>query len=234
MSNQLDKVIKKFNFKGLKLNMCTKKSFDKKRDYEFVPYDQPLEKSKQTKKGQVEQVAPIQNEANFSNNIMVFKSIYSNLSNANLLNNLENLKHSNKIEQEEIPFYENNIFSNDDYDSPFQSSFVSQSTSKCSCYNDCSSCADCEKNETNSENLSQDNNESYFDIDNERLYVCCKAFKAKMDGDLSLRFTDRIKLIHQNNDIALVKNILNGKCGYVPRDCITTISEFLSEIQYFN
>jgi hypothetical protein len=78
------------------------------------------------------------------------------------------------------------------------------------------------------------NDESYFDSDNERLYVCCKAFRAKMDGDLSLRFTDRVKLIHQNDDIALVKNILNGKCGYVPRDCITTISEFLNEIQYFS
>lgn len=231
MSNQLDKVIKKFNFKGLKLNMCTKKSFDKKRDYEFVPYDQPLEKSKQT---QNVEVTPSGNETNFNANILAFKSIYSNLSNANLLNQLENLKQPQSTRQEEIPLYENNMFTNDDYESPFQSSTVSQSTSKCSCYDDCSSCADCEQYETNSDNKSQDNNESYFDIDNERLYVCCKAFKAKMDGDLSLRFTDRIKLIHQNNDIALVKNILNGKCGYVPRDCITTISEFLSEIQYFN
>jgi len=252
MANQFDKVIKKLNFKGIKLNLCTKKaSYDKKLDYEFAPYEtQPVEAAlshldtyeSQHPTERISVSAHLQsNKSQFDSNITAFRTIYAQLSSANLNNQAQYLQQrssssfsNNQISYNEevltdVPIYENNAFSNEDYSSelssPLQSSVVSKSTSKCSCYNDCS-CVE--------SNCSQLNNESYFDIDNEKLYVCCKAYNAKMDGDLSLRFTDRIKLIHQNDDIALVKNILNGKCGYVPRDCITTISEFLSEIQYFN
>ena len=147
----------------------------------------------------------------------------------------------NEIElAEEDHMGTNYAFSNEEYSSPVSSSFhssnVSKSTSKCDCScfeeNYTSKCPCQDSFDSVGENKS--NEESYFDTDNERLYVCCKAYRAKMDGDLSLRFTDRVKLIHQNDDIALVKNVLDGKCGYVPRDCITTISEFLSEIQYFS
>ncbi len=250
MAHQFDKVIKKLNFKGIKLNLCTKKaSYDKNLDYEFAPYEpQSVEKAlsnsiiypRKLFSEQMPISTNLQNsQSQIDSNISAFRTIYTQLSNANLHNQANYLhprslsNNQNYFDQDDvlpnIPIYENTAFSNDEYSSdsssPLQSSVVSKSTSKCSCYNDCS-CVE--------SNCSQVNNESYFDIDNERLYVCCKAYNAKMDGDLSLRFTDRIKLIHQNDDIALVKNILNGKCGYVPRDCITTISEFLSEIQYFS
>ena len=65
------------------------------------------------------------------------------------------------------------------------------------------------------------------------LYVCCIAYTAKFEGDISLNFSDRVKLIHANHDYALVKNILNDKCGYVPLYCIQTITKFLDQIKYY-
>lgn len=275
MAKQFDSVIKKLNFKGIKLNLCTKKApYDKNIDYEFVPYDsQPVEQPLATTKNKTnpnnhmqssmylpnENNSVIENKENrFEENITAFRTIYNQLSSANLLASSLNQKSFmslTKLEGMDLEpvmisnEHDNYAYDNADYSSPFQSSIVSKSTSVCSC-NDCSctgsSCSyrdsfmskdtatASEVGANDTAQINDMNNESYFESENERLYVCCKAYKAKMDGDLSLRFTDRIKLIHQNDDIALVKNILNGKCGYVPRDCITSISEFLSEIQYFN
>lgn len=259
MAKQFDNVIKKLSFKGIKLNLCTKKApYDKKIDYEFVPYEsqaveQPLSTRQNPTNNNMQSSVYLPNETNtenrFEENITAFRAIYNQLSSANLLASSLNQKSFMSLTKLEgldlepvMPSneHENYAYDNADYSSPFQSSIASKSTSICSC-NDCSCTgSNCsykdgqDVDETGVDDTAQINNESYFDSENERLYVCCKAYKAKMDGDLSLRFTDRIKLIHQNDDIALVKNILNGKCGYVPRDCITTISEFLSEIQYFN
>ena len=273
MSKQLDNVIKKLNFKGLKLNMCTKKAnYDKRIDYEFMPYEsQPVEKplSDLTNAGALLQSSVYlpsttnQSQHRFEDNITAFRAIYTQLSSANLLASSLNQKNFDcslpKMECMDLEpamssnEHDNYAYDNADYSSPFQSSSVSKATFQCPCCEGCSCaasiCSFAKDSFTSQEmtshvsdgngggnlsGLDALNDESYFDSENERLYVCCKAFRAKMDGDLSLRFTDRVKLIHKNDDIALVKNILNGKCGYVPRDCITTISEFLNEIQYFS
>lgn len=76
---------------------------------------------------------------------------------------------------------------------------------------------------------------SFFNIqsllteDSEQLYVCCVPFEAKIQGDLSLTYSERIKLIHLNNEYSLVQNISTKQCGYVPNNCITLLSSFLNQ-----
>ncbi len=65
------------------------------------------------------------------------------------------------------------------------------------------------------------------------LYVCCIDYDARIEGDLTLRFTDRVKLIHANKEFALVKNVLTNTCGWVPRNCIQAIAEFLENIKFY-
>ena len=63
------------------------------------------------------------------------------------------------------------------------------------------------------------------------LYVCVLAYKAQFEGDLSIDFAERVKILHSvNNEFALVKNISTNKCGYVPNNCLSTLTDFLGEI----
>ena len=66
-----------------------------------------------------------------------------------------------------------------------------------------------------------------------KFFVCCINYDARIEGDLTLRFTDRVKLIHANKDFALVKNLFTEKCGWVPRYCIQAIAEFLEDIKFY-
>jgi len=65
------------------------------------------------------------------------------------------------------------------------------------------------------------------------LYVCCTDYQARIEGDLTLKFTDRVRLIHANQEFALVKNVLTNACGWVPRQCIQGIAEFLEAVQFY-
>jgi len=47
-------------------------------------------------------------------------------------------------------------------------------------------------------------------------------------GDLDLKFSDRVKLIHQNEEYSLVENIISGKRGYAPSRYLITLSVFLN------
>ena len=63
------------------------------------------------------------------------------------------------------------------------------------------------------------------------LYVCVLAYQAQFEGDLSIGFAERVKILHSvNSEFALVKNISTNKCGYVPNKCLSTLTEFLDEI----
>lgn len=66
------------------------------------------------------------------------------------------------------------------------------------------------------------------------LYVCCVEYKARIQGDLTLNFADRVKLIHMNAEHCLVENILTRQCGYVPRYCVATMEQFLRQVKYLN
>ena len=78
-------------------------------------------------------------------------------------------------------------------------------------------------------------NSSYFDTvksqSESSLHVCVLAYKAQFEGDLSINFAERMKILHNvSTELALVKNISNNKCGYVPIKCLSPLSEFLDEI----
>jgi hypothetical protein len=87
--------------------------------------------------------------------------------------------------------------------------------------------------ECNSEQFKSVNG-SYFDSvksSENSLHVCVLAYKAQFEGDLSVNFAERVKILHSvNNEYALVKNISNNNCGYVPRKCLSPLNEFLAEI----
>ncbi len=110
-----------------------------------------------------------------------------------------------------------NAFSNEDYISPdvsfSQSANSIESNKTCSCYDS-----------------SSDSFESAFKTD-DAVYVCCVDYQAQIQGDLNMKYADRVKLLHSNDDFALVENLINGKCGYVPTNSIKTLSEFLSQIK---
>lgn len=53
----------------------------------------------------------------------------------------------------------------------------------------------------------------------ENIYVCCKPYSARLQGDLSLNEAERVVLIVTTNEYSLVRNE-NGDCGYVANDCI--------------
>lgn len=63
---------------------------------------------------------------------------------------------------------------------------------------------------------------------NEKIYAISKDIQAKCPGDLSLRYSDRVKLIHQNDEYSLVENIVTGKRGYAPSRFLITLSVFLN------
>ena len=65
----------------------------------------------------------------------------------------------------------------------------------------------------------------------DQLHVCVLAYEAKFEGDLSIDFAERVKILHNvNNEYSLVKNIITNKCGYVPNECLSSLNEFLAEI----
>lgn len=64
------------------------------------------------------------------------------------------------------------------------------------------------------------------------LYVCFKDFDSIIQGDLSLRFSDRVKLLHTGDEYSLVKNVLSNRCGYVPNQCIQPLEKFLDNIKF--
>lgn len=64
-----------------------------------------------------------------------------------------------------------------------------------------------------------------------KMYACCIECDAKIEGDLGLRFSDRVRLIHMGEECSLVINVLTDKCGYVPNRCIQLLSKFLENIR---
>lgn len=63
---------------------------------------------------------------------------------------------------------------------------------------------------------------------NEKIFAISKDISAVVPGDLDLKFSDRVKLIHQNDEYSLVENIVSGKRGYAPSRYLITLSVFLN------
>ena len=57
----------------------------------------------------------------------------------------------------------------------------------------------------------------------EGIYLCGQDFQANIKGDINLRCMDKVKVIHVNQDYALVKKLSTGETGYCPKHCIKFI-----------
>lgn len=73
-------------------------------------------------------------------------------------------------------------------------------------------------------------NEQFIQKANDNDYVCCISYKATLEGDLSINFAERVKLICYNNDFALVES--NNCHGFVPKYCIIPLDQFLNDNNY--
>ena len=52
------------------------------------------------------------------------------------------------------------------------------------------------------------------------IYLCNQDFQANIKGDINLKHMDKVKVIHVNQDYALVKKLSTGETGYCPKRCI--------------
>lgn len=72
----------------------------------------------------------------------------------------------------------------------------------------------------------ESNNEQPSDV-----YACCLNYDAKHDGDLTVRFADRISVVYDSGEeFILVKLLRTHKVGYVPRICILNVNKFLAQL----
>ncbi len=109
-----------------------------------------------------------------------------------------------------------NAYSNKDYMSSDSSSSSSLNLSMkiCSC------CT----------NINLDDNDCSI-YKQDQIFVCFKSYEAKIQGDLGLKYADRVKLICLNDGIALIENVISGKLGYVPfHNHLCTLDQFLNEL----
>ncbi|CAF0919834.1 unnamed protein product [Brachionus calyciflorus] len=70
---------------------------------------------------------------------------------------------------------------------------------------------------------------------NQQVYVCCISFESTSIDELTVEFMEKfIILENYDNDrrnFYLVKNIKNGKSGYVPKCCICKFDQFLNDLK---
>lgn len=62
-----------------------------------------------------------------------------------------------------------------------------------------------------------------------QVMVCCLEIRSTIDGDLSLKYGDKVKLIHESktNEYLLVQKLANGQCGLVPKQCLTSLENLI-------
>lgn len=72
------------------------------------------------------------------------------------------------------------------------------------------------------------------DANSDDIYICCLGYQAKSPTELSIEFTDRLKLVQQQEDwdYCLVQNVATKKYGYVPKSCISELNTFLHDLKY--
>jgi hypothetical protein len=66
------------------------------------------------------------------------------------------------------------------------------------------------------------------------IYICCISYEARSPTELSIEFTDRLKLVQQLDDwdYCLVQNVVSKKYGYVPKHCVSELNTFLNDVKY--
>ena len=74
-------------------------------------------------------------------------------------------------------------------------------------------------------------NGSFFDfnkheVDTQDLfYICFQSFQANHPSQISLNYSDIVKLIYAKGDSFLVQHMSNGKRGYVPKQVISNLTQ---------
>lgn len=69
------------------------------------------------------------------------------------------------------------------------------------------------------------------------LYICRISYTARSPAELTIRFTDRLKLVQvspSNPDWCLVQNVDTSLYGFVPMNCILEATLFMSDLKHLN
>jgi hypothetical protein len=68
-------------------------------------------------------------------------------------------------------------------------------------------------------------------IEHGKCFVCFRNHDGQYDGDLTLRFAERVQVLQDNGtDHVLGKSLSSKKIGYIRRDCLLPVSEFLTNL----
>jgi hypothetical protein len=153
-----------------------------------------------------------------------------------------------QIDEEKEEEYVPKAFSNMLYESPvngntFQSSLMTMDWSTQSRYlamdiTEDNSC-DVQSHGFNSDDFATAHSDMFMSVASESvaeivdLYACCVSYEAMSRNELTVDFSERLRLVQSdsNHHLCLVQNIQTGVYGFVPKYCILPISMFLRELQ---
>ena len=77
----------------------------------------------------------------------------------------------------------------------------------------------------------RDVNPSYFELEVPQIvYVCVQSYQPHFQGDIELKYTERVTVLHATADFSLVKKISTQEFGYVPSTCLTSLSSFIKSV----
>ncbi len=145
--------------------------------------------------------------------------------------NMSDIFESSSNDQQSNDYTVNNAYSNYQYQSQiiqnrnYLTEDKSSSSSSFSTFQQTQCFTECNSQDFKSVNS------SFFDHPkDEDVYVCIRPYEPKVQGDINLKYTDRVKLLHSNQEFALVKNLITNNCGYVPISCLINLSQFIKNL----
>lgn len=77
-------------------------------------------------------------------------------------------------------------------------------------------------------------NSTESSISSDEIFICCLSHEASSKHELSIEFTDRLRLLRNSDlrkDSYFVQNLLSNECGLVPKHCICSLDQFLRDIK---
>lgn len=206
------------------LNKCISKLCGNKhpinKDYECLPYEQEP-------KTQSPINALITQNINKLNHLNKLKKAPASSFN-DFVRNEEPQFHSTQLDQSSVSFQRpekvtstfihQTTVSNESFSTDPS---LSQISDESSCF---STCSNSSENTESFQTLYTSNEITENDV-----YICNSAYNAKFKGDISVKYTERVYLIHASDDFALVKKINDSQCGYIPVKYLTTLPDFFNK-----
>lgn len=245
----LPKSSKPFSLKNLKLKICTKEK--KNDDYEFVPYIQ-TNRPKNDQKISIHKQKGLKLHSNPEKRILAeppqlqSTKIEQSRFDFSVLEQTPLNCPPNKLSSTRITQFSHSIFTIDP--TFIQQTDVSIYNQECKTYYNQNYSTPLNYNKekhfsissSNDSSKSTNENESDYSFSNqvttdvhsehEQFYVCnVKSIDPKSQGDLNLKFGDRVRLIHKDRDYFLVQDIVRGQCGYVKHQFIIPLQTFLNQ-----